>query len=559
MSFDLAKRVPKDLSYRNVVDYGMKDFFRNADGTRMSDENIATFRNDFRKALQGGYGYYDGNPQTEDGLSVFSREQLGMTKDVTGTSGMTTTVGLQGVPIQMPAQILAPLINPLARMFPRRVVGGRTVTWRQLIAPLTTQWGSVPEAGAVTTGRNAPLTYNEANQLITFHSIEAETFLTPEALFGGNSSITPGQDFNVGEINSLYLLMVLLQSEEYNVLGGNTVLLATPATPTASATQPAASAGTLTPGAAYSVKVAALSLQGLNNALSARGGGNTGTPTTGDNLGESIASSVLTVTLAGSGAGSTALAFQWAAPTTGNEGVAGYAIYGYSSTAVRYIGVSYTNTYTLTALGSSTNTVNTTDLTANANDSPGLIQLALDPTASGYIKSLDGGALTGDSNTGVQQFYDAFKYFYDTWRIAPDFALMGSNVYGKSTRIITGSSQPGFTRFIGTVDASTPIKGGLFVGPVQNEFGAQLGKPECERILHPLMPQGMVVFGAMSLGPMYPNANVGANIQRLLGWDYRRDTFGKQRRLISEEMMDVNGATAVYFQRALGAIVNIGT
>ncbi|TAL46335.1 MAG: hypothetical protein EPN91_00450 [Salinibacterium sp.] len=565
----IAAPVLDDYSYENVVKHsGIRGLFRRPgvpgqpDGL-MTDEQIATVRTHIAKSCNGENGVYllDGKPDRtgQCGLvlekNVDRLQSLGLRKDVTGVAGMTSVVGLQGVPIVMPAQVLVPFPTPLRNSLPRRVTGGRTALWRQLVTPPVSTWPSVPEAnGTNVTGRGANVVYNESNVSLTFASIARETFLTPEALFGGNSNITPGQDFNVAEVNRLFLLMNTYLGEEAVRLGGNVTDIGAPSAPTAAAVQPASTVGGLSTATAYDVQISALTLEGYGSAF-----GNTvlatGRVSGTDSAGETNAAAVTTFTTAASGAGSKAIAVEW----TAVQGAVAYNAYiAAQSTSPKYVGTTTVNEYTFTTLGTpSTHTVNSADQTGNANDSNGLIHYCTG-TGAGYFRSLNGAVLTSDGTTNVAEYKTAFKYFYDNYRTAPDVIYEGSGVMTQADQIVTGSTTPGFTRFIGSSEDGKAISGGLFVGDVKNPYGAKLGKPSVRRELHPLLPDGMALFVTNQLGPLYPNASIGANLQVLLGWDYRLDQFAKTQRTISQEGMDLNGALAVYANFALGAIVNIG-
>lgn len=526
--------VPDDLSYGNITRYVLRDYFRG-----MSDDQIATFRNEFAKARRGELGHYVGDGR----IGHDGQQGLVLRKDVTGNVGMTTGLGLAGVPLIAPAQLLVPAPTPLRNRIPRRVVGGRSCTWRQLISPASKVWGSVAEASSSTSGRNTPITLNEKDQSINFKSIEQESLLTPEADFGSRSAITPGQDFQAAEINDLMLMMYTFLAEEDLDLGGNITALGSVANTALHATQQATTVGSLSTATAYYVWVTALTLQGVRAASKGQGS----VTASVDALGETTASVATLTTAAPGQPGDESIVATWDA----KRGAAGYNVFISATNniaAARWHSTVYVNKATINAIPGSGNRPNAADQTANALDYDGLITLC-SATTAGYFLSLDGATLTSDGTTNVAQYDTAFKYFFDEFKTGPDLILEGSTVAQKANQIMAA----GYTINLNAGDQG--VVGGMAVGPVRNYY--MPSKPLVRREVHPSLPAGMALFFTETLGPNYPNANIGANVQKLLGWDYRKaPIYGGKR--AAETLVDLNGALAIYAKFAMGAIVNIG-
>jgi len=141
-------------------------------------------------------------------------------KDATDNIGVTSPLGLQGAPLQVPAKLLYPSLTPLRNRLARGTTGGLGFTYREITGINTTKiWPSVAEATDSTTGRNTRIAFNEANVTKNYKTLEMENMLTPEAQFGSNSSITPGQDFDAAGFADLALLQAMMRSHALDKSG----------------------------------------------------------------------------------------------------------------------------------------------------------------------------------------------------------------------------------------------------------------------------------------------------------------------------------------------------
>lgn len=492
---------------------------------KMSREERQIFAAELRKSLSGENGFL--NPFTN------------RIEKATTSTGMVSGLGLLPIPLEAPASLLYPTSTPLRNSIPRNVTGGPAVNFRKVTGINTAKlWGSVAEATSATSGLNSAIGYAADLVTVNYKSVSMNTLLTPEAQFGSRSSIASEQDFGAEEFAILSLLQSTMLAEEYIDLGGCTTALGTPATPTALSTQGAAGTGTLTPGATYSVKVSALNFKGYLQGAKGNGGA--------DADGETIASNVLTVTIAGSAAGSDSLSFKWAA----TYGAAAYNVYAYTSTTVRYVETVTVNTYVLKALGSSTNVINTADKTATATDYNGILQMCTATTA-GYRSSLDGATLTADGTTGVSEISALFLSLFNAYKIGPDKLLMGGRLKKKVDSVVAGSTAP-----VLRIDATAGdlnITGTIGLKSIMNPFM----NVDVPIEIHPWIPDGMILAPVVnSLGAYYQNARIGSNLTKYLGWDYRKfETFTKRAR---EMNIDFNGALVNHADFAFASISNVG-
>jgi hypothetical protein len=516
-------------------------------------EAATALASEMRKAANGEYGYVDMVG------GVHTRESLGIQKDATNQIGVVTGLGLLGVPLEVPAKLLYPVPTLLVNRLPRETVGGASVTFRKITAINSTNvWGSVAEASDSTTGRNTRIAFNEANITYNFKTIEMETMLTPEALFGSNSKITPGQDFQAADISRLTLLQATKLAEEKMLLGGNVTLLAAVATPTiASPVGLATGIGSLTAATAYYLRVSALTLQGWL-------GGSTGRAAA-DALGETPATNEMTrTTAAGGQVGDKSFNAHW----TAIPGAVAYNVFVGTTTGnanCQYVGTVFTTAVTVLSVTriaatyntdatmapnvSSTNVGNTLDKTANALDFDGLIAQCT-KTAFGpgyYLALVDGATLTGDSTGGVNELDVAFKSFFDTYKSDVDEIFVNTTQKKKIDQISVGSSAPVYR--IDATAGDLNIKGSLGVRSVMNRYFGD----EVPVTVHPFLPPGTILFVNYALGPYYPGSNVGDNIKIFLGWDYRAIDFTAAKRA-QETGMDLSEALVVHANFTLGAI-----
>lgn len=508
-----------------------------------SEEDAATLSSEMRKAANGEYGYLDMSGRAH------SRESLGIQKDATNQLGVVTGLGLLGVPLEAPAKLVTPFPTLLVNRIPRETVGGASVTFRKITAVNSTNlWPSVAEASDSTSGRNSRIARNEANITLNFKSFEFEDMFTPEALFGSNSKITPGQDFQAEDVARLTLLLSTKVAEEKVMLGGNVTALGNVSgiskTSPIALTQAATGVGSLTAATTYYFSVGALTLQGYLNATKGNGGA--------DAIGETQGVEQSIATATGGSAGDKTITFQW----TAIPGAVAYAVYAGSSTGVanhKYVGTFTTNVASVSAIPGSGNKPNTADTTARALDYDGLVAHCCKTAfAPGYYLALPqvaagSATLTGDSTGGVNEIDVAFKTFFDSYKIGPGEIFVATDQKKKIDQISVGSSAPVYR--IDVQAGNLDVKGSLGVSSVKNRYM----NSDVPVTVHPFLPAGTILFVTYDLGPYYTASNVGANLKVYLGWDYRAITFGLAKRA-TEIGIDFNGVLVCHANFALGAI-----
>lgn len=530
----------------------MHSFFQNL-GIK-TPEAVAALSSEMRKAAYGEYGMFD---MREGGIYKTAAQvqpQYGIQKDAAGAIqkdatnqiGMVTSLGLLGVPLEVPAKLIFPSPTLLINRIPRETVGGATVTIRKITAINSTNvWPSVAEASDSTTGRNTRIARTEANVVFTFKSFEMEDMITPEAIFGSNSRVTPGQDFQAEDVARLTLLLSTKVAEEKMALGGNIAALGNVVGITKTGiTQQATGVGTLVALTAYNIQVTALTLQGQ---LSASVGGDAAGV-----LGETGAAAATVIsTAAGAAPGDTTLNITW----TAVRGAVAYNVYVLTGGAAKWQQTVYTNYAAINATGTGA-VVNATDKTPNALDYDGLIaQSTKAAFGPGYYLSLPvtatgAATLTGDGTGGVNEFDVAFKDFFDLYKTGPGEIFVNTSQKKKIDQVSVGSSAPVYR--IDATAGDLNIKGSLGVRSVMNRYTGS----DVPVTVHPFLPPGTILFTTYNLGPYYTQSNVGEVLKMFLGWDYRSVTFGMVKRAF-EIGIDYSGVLACYAPFAQGAIQGV--
>lgn len=478
-------------------------------------------------------------------IDVQAREEL--KKDASGVQGVTTGLGTLPYPLEAPAKLLYPILTPLRNRIARRVVGGRSLYWKVITAINTAGiWGSVAEATASTTGRNTVIKYNEADKTSAFKNVEMESFYTEEAMYGGQSTIVPQENFDNAEFATLSCLQSTMRAEELLDLGGNITALGTPAAVT---TTTATTGGTLA-AATWRVRMSALTLQGyLFGSAQTPGTQANGRSGGVDSTGETIASTAASQITTGSTSTITATGVAL-------RGAVGYNWYIDDGAAGAYKWAANTvvATYTFLAVGTG-NPSNTADQTANALDYDGIIAQTHLSTNNAYWKDFAAATLTGDNQFGIAALNDMFLDRWLAYKTGMTALLISANIAKKISTLVVGSTSPVFRIQApgGGIQAAN-IAAGTFVGSVLNPYMME----DVPLVIHPDLPDGMILGLCEDLGRYYPNANISANLEMMLCWDYQREDFAYVARK-REFGVSFSGGLVIRAPFAFGAIVNISS
>ena len=466
-------------------------------------------------------------------------------KDVTGNPGMTTAVGLVPYSLEAPALNLWPVVTPLRNAIPRKVIGGTGHHWKRITAIDTDQdYGFVAEDTSTTSnsvaGRAGFMKISEVDDTVTFKTLGLDNFITWDARYGGNTSVNSGMDFRPDQVARLAALQALMMREERALLGGNATQLAAPGAPSKASTQPATGVGSLANATAYKLTVSALTLLGYRKGSDGNDGANSVGETT-------AAASTALSTTAGGNAGDKAIAITW----TAIPGAVAYNVYGGSNGGDErvYLGTTTKNTFTVTSVtGLNANVPNVANTSADTNGYDGLIKLLA--TKGGYIKSLNGAALSGTKNY-IAELDAAFQYQFINYNLGATRVFMSPADIRKAIDVITGSSAP-YVR-LDAKGGDFNVTGGLGVSGVLNNYTNKRVDFE----VHPYLPAGTALLWCDDFGQYYPNVNIPQPVEMLLKYDYISVDWA-QTTLRQEFGTYVSGAPTLRAGFPLGIIYNIG-
>lgn len=467
-------------------------------------------------------------------------------KDVTGNSGMTVAVGLVPYSLESPALNLWPVVTPLRNTIPRKVVGGTGLHWKRITAIDTAEeYGFVAENTDTTAnsvaGRAGFMKISEVDDAVSFATLGLDNYVTFDAKFGGRSSIN-GEDFRPDQVARLAALQGTMMREEKAMLGANKTLLATPGAPsTTGKTQPATATGGLTAATAYKFTVSALTLLGYRK-------GSTGGTGATSSYGETVAAASTQIsTPAGGNAGDTSILMGW----TAIPGAVAYNVYGDAAgpDGRKYLGTTTTNQFLVSTITPvSANVPNAAGLSADANGYDGLIKLFA--TNGGYIKSLDGAALSGTKNY-ISELDAAFQYQFVHYQLGATRVFMSPVDIRKAIDVITGSSAP-YVR-LDAKGGDFNVTGGLGVSGVLNNYTNE----RVDFVVHPYLPAGTMLLWCDNFGQYYPNANIPNPVEMSLAYDYMATEWA-QTSLRTEFGAYVKGAPTLRAGFPMGILYNVG-
>jgi hypothetical protein len=413
-------------------------------------------------------GMSDLSAETLKALEAAGLGQLGAFFNM--QKSITTGTGLVAYDLQAPAKNLYPFYAPIRNFLPRVGGGVGTATnWRQVNAIIGSGFDNiawVPEGQ-----RSGRMQYNTSNRSASYVTIGEEDAITYEA-------INAARTFEDLQATMVFrLLQKMMLKEEIALLGGNaTLALATPTTPSLGTT--GSSTGVTLPSATYYVQVAALTLEGWNNAVrTAPMSAPTSLTVTGaDSQTYTVngGTGPISALSAGQASGGNGLT----ATTPVVPGAVGYAWYvGTTNSAGtgRLQAITTTNQLTLTtALNASSQLASalSADFSSNPNYGfDGLLTTALKPGSGAIINSLAAGAtLTPSGRGSVQEIDTMFRVMWDTYQLSPTVLFVNSQeLTNITTKVLLG---PGSVAPILRYDA--PADGGDYrnftAGGVINQY-----------------------------------------------------------------------------------------
>lgn len=371
-------------------------------------------------------------------------DDLGLSEFANMAKSITTGTGLVAYDLQAPAKNLYPFYAPIRNYLPRVGGGVGTATnWRQVNAIIGSGFDNiawVPEGQ-----RSGRMQYNTSNRSASYVTIGEEDAITYEA-------INAARTFEDLQATMVFrLLQKMMLKEEMALLGGDaTMNLATPTTPTLG--QSGSSTGVTLPSTNYYVQVAALTIEGWNNAVrTAPMSAPTQLTVTGADSQSYVVNggtgpiSAVAGPQASGGQGLTmtvpavqgAVAYAWYIGTAAGAGTGRLQ-------AITTIN-SYTQTGPLNAAAQLASALSA-DFSTNPNYGfDGLLTTALKPGSGAIINSLATGTagtgtfLTASGRGSVVEIDTMFRTMWDTYQLSPTIMFVNSQeLTNITTKVLQG-------------------------------------------------------------------------------------------------------------------------
>ncbi len=481
---------------------------------------------------------------------------------------VTTGAGLVAINLEAPSKNLYPVLTPIRNMLPRESGGtGLSAQWRRVTAIAGN--ASMPVSPWLREGQRA------ARMAIT-----ASSASTPYVTLGYDIDVTYEAQAAARGFEDLYatagmrLLQQLMLSEEDVILGGNrSVALGTTATPSLSAS----GTGATLPAATYSVRVFALSHEGLRNA----GGVN------------SISGIIRQVTLTGAdgqsytvnGGSSAAGTAATQAVTLGQtlfcsvtavRGAVAYAWYVGTAGAERLERITTINSAAFTAplAGTGQTLASISDAASDrsfndgtaGNNAPafdGLLYQVFNSANSATLTTLatgtagTGTVLTASGRGTINEIDTVLRTLWDSFRISPDMIWVNAQEMLNIANKIFGGTANGILRatypISNTGELSTGITGINYLSPLAT---AATGAATIPIRVHPTIPPGTILFWTQNLPAQY----ISAGVPVVASIDARRDYYQipwPQVTRRQETGVYAELAMKCYFPQALAVLTNI--
>jgi hypothetical protein len=505
------------------------------------------------------------SPISENTLKILG--DLGLADLGSFAKSISTGTGLVAYDLQAPAKNLYPFYAPIRNFLPRVGGGVGTATnWRQVNAIIGSGFDNI---GWVPEGQRAgQMSYNTSNRSATYVTIGEEDAATYEAISAGR------QFEDIQAMMTFRLLQKMMLKEEMALLGGNaTMALGTPTAPTLST---AVVTGQTLVSATHYVQVAALTLEGYQNAtrsgvLSAATSlvqtgadgktftlnGGTG-PISALSSGQASGGNSLTMTTP---AVAGAVGYAWYIGTTNSAGTG------------RLQAVTTINSYVQSAVLNTTGQLASAlvaDYSVNANYAfDGLLTTALKSGSGAYVQTMatgtagTGTALTASYRGSVVEIDTMFQSMWDNFQLSPTVLYVNSqelkNITNKVLQAGTSGSVASLLRYDAPADGGgySNFQAGGVISTYYNPFAPPDTGMRIPVRIHPKVPPGTIIGWAQNLPVQYQSNEVPNVAEVKVRQDYYQIdwpivTRQRQVGVYAEEVL------AVYAPFAMGVITNIG-
>lgn len=483
---------------------------------------------------------------------------------------ITTSTGIVAINLEAPSKNLYPVLTPIRNQLPR--VGGGTGTqaqWRvvnSINGPATMPASPWLREG----GRSALMQLTEVDRSTPYVTIGLDTSVSFEA----QSAARTFEDLY--STAGMRLLQQVMINEEDGLLGGNrSVALGTTATPVLAA----AGTGATLPAATYSVRVFALTHEGIRNA----GGVSSITGIIRQVTLTGADGQTYTVNGGSSAAGTAAtqavtLGQTLSCTVTAIRGAVGYAWFVGTAGAERLERITTINSAAFSAplagTGQTLASVSspTTDFSFNngtgGNNAPafdGLLYQVFNATNGAIFTSLATGTagvgtfLTASGRGTVTEIDTVLRQMWDQFRITPEVIWVNAQEMINISNKIFGGTANGILRAtLPAIGNDGILNTGIAGINYLNVLGsAANGNPVIPIRVHPTIPAGTILFWAQNLPAQYQSANVPV----VASVDARRDYYQipwPQVTRRQETGVYAELAMKCYFPQALAVLTNIG-
>lgn len=482
---------------------------------------------------------------------------------------ITTATGLVAINLEAPSKNLYPVLTPIRNVLPRQGGGaGTQAQWRAVTA-LSGPSG-VPGSPWLREGqRSARMSLTEVDKNTPYVTIGLDADVTFEA-----QSAARGFE-DLYSTNGMRLLQQTMIMEEGVIFGGNrSTALGTTATPTLAAS----GSGATLPAATYSVRVFALTHEGLINAggvVSIAGISRQNTLTGADgqtyvvNGGSSAAGAAATqaVTLGQTlfcslAAIRGAVAYAWYVGTAGAERLERITTINSAAFTAPLAGTGQT----LASVTSAATDYSKNDGTGgnNAPAFDGLLYQVFNAANAATLTTLATGTagvgtfLTASGRGTITEIDAILLSLWNSYRVSPDVIWVNAQEMINIAAKIFGGTANGLLRATVAIGPDGKLTTGVSgIDYMSLLASAANGSASIPIKVHPACPPGTILFWCQNLPAQY----MSAGVPQVASIDARRDYYQipwPQVTRRQETGVYAEVAMKCYFPQALAVLTNIG-
>lgn len=469
------------------------------------------------------------------------------------TQPTSATTGLQAYNLEPAAKRTYPVLTPMRNKIPRRT-GGYAIqaNWKAITGVNPNR----VRAGVSEGNRGGVIGHTEVEKLAAFKGYGTENFHTFEAEYAAKGF------HNIPAETVRQTMEATMIAEEGLMLGGNNSLaLGTTPTPAL-----VAAAGGSLPNSALSVICVALGYESYWDLMGFNNGGvgksldianasvqtvitrtNADGSTDTFNAGSAQKSAAASVTPSANGKVTASL-------VNAVRGAYGYAWYWGASGSEVLGAVTDTTTVVISAAATGSQTAASlpaADHSRSALEFDGLLTQIVTPGSGGYYYDAQAASLTSDGAGGIEELTEAFRAFYNLYRLSPDELFVNADDLRSMNQLIVGNSGQPILSLNVDINATREIAAGVSIGTYLNPY---VGK-RVKVVVHPNMPRGTMLFYSNSL-PGYVQG-----VQQLTRMYMRSDYTQINWPVTTRKRyygVYADGVLQCYFPPAFGVITNVG-